>query len=346
MNDIAIHHNLQQRWHALQQQAPALRIREAAQQLAVSEAELLATRCGGQGVIRLAGPWSEVFQALPTLGRVMVLTRNEHCVHERKGLYHNLSVQGPMGLVVGEDIDLRVFFSHWAYGFAVEEQSPAGLRRSLQFFDKDGTAVHKVYLQGDDHEAQFHTLVARFSNDDQSHSQRVEALPAAQHPDSDSVDWAAFRQDWAALRDTHDFFPMLKRYGISRQQAVAHAGEPWTRQVSNDSARQLLALAAEQVLPIMVFVGSAGVVQIHTGPVQNLKATGPWFNVLDADFNLHLRETGIASSWVVRKPSDDGIVTALEVLDAQGELIVQFFGKRKPGIPEDPHWTALVERLA
>ena len=40
----------------------------------------------------------------------------------------------------------------------------------------------------------------------------------------------------------------------------------------------------------------------------------------------------------------------LEVFDEAGEMIVQFFGKRKPGIPEREDWRTLVaetqERLA
>jgi putative hemin transport protein len=71
-----------------------------------------------------------------------------------------------------------------------------------------------------------------------------------------------------------------------------------------------------------------------------------WFNVMDEDFNLHLREAGVATSWVVRKPTTDGLVTALELYDAAGELVAQFFGERKPGKPELPAWRELAETLA
>ena len=46
-------------------------------------------------------------------------------------------------------------------------------------------------------------------------------------------------------------------------------------------------------------------------------------------FNLHLREDRIAGTWVTRKPTVDGFVTAVEVFDKDGEAIVTFFGKRK-----------------
>jgi putative hemin transport protein len=47
-----------------------------------------------------------------------------------------------------------------------------------------------------------------------------------------------------------------------------------------------------------------------------------------------VREDLVASAWVVRKPTVDGIVTSLEVFDADGCEIALFFGERKPGTPE------------
>ena len=96
----------------------------------------------------------------------------------------------------------------------------------------------------------------------------------------------------------------------------------------------------------MVFVGSPGCLQIHTGPVKKLKEHGPWYNVLDPGFNLHLNEAQIDAAWVVRKPTADGVVTSLELFDADGGIIAQFFGKRKPGLPELEAWRAIVDALA
>jgi putative hemin transport protein len=49
--------------------------------------------------------------------------------------------------------------------------------------------------------------------------------------------------------------------------------------------------------------------------------------------------------WIVRKPTADGEVTAIEVFNELGEIIVQFFGKRKPGIPELQGWRDIVASL-
>ena len=47
----------------------------------------------------------------------------------------------------------------------------------------------------------------------------------------------------------------------------------------------------------------------------------------------------------MRKPTKDGHVTSIEAYGRDGEMIIQFFGKRKEGNVEMPEWRALVENL-
>ncbi|MGO8041235.1 ChuX/HutX family heme-like substrate-binding protein, partial [Rhizobium leguminosarum] len=42
----------------------------------------------------------------------------------------------------------------------------------------------------------------------------------------------------------------------------------------------------------------------------------------------------IAETWAVRKPTTDGHVTSLEAYNSEGEMIIQFFGKRQEGSDE------------
>ena len=44
----------------------------------------------------------------------------------------------------------------------------------------------------------------------------------------------------------------------------------------------------------MCFVGNHGTIQIHTGTVKNLQPMGPWLNVMDPTFHMHLRMDHIA----------------------------------------------------
>lgn len=296
--------------------------------------------------IRLAPRWPELIAGLEPVGEVMALTRNASCVHEKVGVYRQASAQAQVGLVLGGDIDLRIFYTHWAHGFAVTEATEQGPQRSLQFFDATGTAIHKVFLKPQSDVPAYLALVERFTDAQQQAGLTPQtAEPAnAEKPDA-AIDVAGFRAAWAGLRDTHDFFGVLRRFGVTRTQGLRLADPDYVQQVEVSSAHQVLEAAAHDGVPIMVFVGNRGMIQIHTGPVQRVAVMGPWVNVLDPGFNLHLREDQIASAWGVRKPTVDGVVTSLEIFDAQGEVIAMFFGERKPGKPELCEWRLLIERL-
>ena len=326
---------------AFRRDHPKARARNVAAGIGVSEAELLATRCG-EGVVRLRPPLQALLLELEPLGPLMALTRNDACVHEKTGVYDDadFAPDATVGLFLGDPIDLRLFFRAWHLGFFVEE----GGRRSFQFFDRDGTAVHKVYATAETDPAAMGALAARFAHEDQAPEQPVEPVaPAEERPDG-AVDAGAFVAAWRALQDTHDFYRLLRAHGVSRRQALRLAqreAPELARPVARDAHRRVLGAAAESGLPIMVFTGSRGCVQIHTGPVRRLVETGPWYNVLDPGFSLHLNEALVAEAFVVTKPTADGPVTALELFDAEGGLVVQFFGERKPGVPELPEWRSL-----
>ncbi len=342
-----ITNTLKSQWDALKAENPHLRIRNAADQLGVSEAELLATQTGDT-VTRLRPEFTAILTDVEQLGKVMALTRNDECVHERKGTYLNPDFSSPFaGLFVGEDIDLRIFHMHWDKAFAVEEKSERGDRKSLQFFGKDGLAIHKIYLTPDSNEAAFDTLVAKYKSDNQSTEETVVDVPMNLEEKADAaIDVAGFREAWVNLKDTHEFFGMLKKFGVTRTQALRLAPEgDYAVQVDKDAIVKMLEGAAETKLPIMVFVGNRGNIQIHTGPVRKTMWHNDWFNIMDPDFNMHLDMGKIAQTWIVRKPTEDGVVTAIEVFNELGEIIVQFFGKRKPGIPELQEWRDLVASL-
>jgi len=335
---------IQQAWRELKA-TRKLRNRDAADALGVSEAELVASAVGDTAT-RLEGDLRDLLRRVPELGGVMALTRNESCVHEKDGPYENISADGMVGLALGEAIDLRLFFSHWKHGFAIEEQTPRGLQRSLQVYDASGTAVHKIFLRASSDAAAWRRIVDAFAAADQAPGVSVQPAPAreAERPDA-AIDVEGLRSAWAGMKDTHEFFGMLKKFGVARTQAMRLAGPDFCRPAPHDAVRKVLEAASADLLEIMVFVGNRGCIQIHTGPVSNIKVMDRWVNVMDPGFNLHLREDRIAESWIVRKPTTDGDVTSLELFDAEGETIALLFGKRKPGVPESSAWRELLARL-
>lgn len=331
--------SLIERWEALKSEDPKLRIRNAAQQLGVSEAELVAL---GDQNIRLTDDFQEQLKEVEKLGKVLAITRNDDCVHERKGVYHKVSFKGQMGLAVNPDIDLRLFMHAWKYAFAVRE----GGRDSIQYFGKDGEAIHKIYLLEESDVVAYQTFVSKYK-DSIAAPLTIEpsAAPKEEHPD-DEIDTEGFQQAWLNLQDTHDFHGLTNQYKVVRLQALRLAPQGYAYTINVQDIQHILGKVAENDSEIMVFVSSKGCIQIHTGHARKQVVMGPWFNILDPDFNLHLRMDKIASAWIVKKPTKDGIVTSIETFDKNGNMIVQFFGKRKPGIPEREDWREAVASVA
>lgn len=337
---------LRAEWEQYLADHPNTRIRNAANALDVSEMELLATTVG-KTATRLRGPWRDLLYDMEPLGEVMALTRNDAAVHEKHGIYQNVDIEkdAHVGLVLDENIDLRLFMSHWEHAFAVEQETRAGTRHSIQFFDAHGTALHKVFVTRKSDTDAYEQLVDAYRHDDQSAGATV--LPQDEPSDvpSGPADVDAFLDAWSKLEDTHDFFPLLRDHEVGRTQALQLAEGHFTARVEASALRDMLKSARDRGVPIMVFVGNRGCLQIHSGPVKTLKETGPWYNVLDPGFNLHLNETMIDQAWVVEKPTEDGTVTSLELYDETGWPIARFFGKRKPGIPELTEWRELMNNL-
>jgi putative hemin transport protein len=328
---------------AFRAENPKMRERDIAAQLQISEAALVAAEVG-ISVTRIDGSALKLLERVAELGEVMALSRNESAVHEKIGVYENINSGPHASIVLGENIDLRIFPGRWVHGFAVSKKDGDQERLSLQYFDKAGGAVHKVHLRPDSNVAAYHAIVRDLKLEDQSQEFVADTSAAATSEDGD-VSREELRDHWSKLTDTHEFFGMLRKLKIGRQAAVRTVGDDYAWKLDNSATAEMMHASVKAGLPIMCFVANDGIVQIHSGPIFNVQPMGPWINVLDPTFHLHLRQDHIAETWAVRKPTKDGHVTSLEAYDANGEMIIQFFGKRKEGSDERSDWREIMESL-
>ncbi|RBP83231.1 hemin-degrading factor [Marinomonas rhizomae] len=338
----ATHHPTYSRYLEAISSGKAPRARELAKQLNISEGELVACR-QGEETWAMKPPFQQLLAQLKTVGEVMTITRNDEAVHETTGTYDKFSFmeKSNMGLVLSEDIDLRLFIGQWHSAFHVVENA----RHSIQFFNAHGIAVHKVYRTDNTLAEKWDALITEFC--DPSPLVPTYLVPEEEPASKLPVDFdqASFALEWSELKDVHEYHGMLKRHGLSRTQALSQIGEQWATKLDQDSVKSAITLAQEENCSIMVFVGNKGCIQIFSGEVHRLMQQGPWFNVLDPGFNLHLREDLITESWAIKRPSNDGIITSIEAFNAKGESILTLFGKRKPGNPELPLWQKIVAEV-
>ncbi len=240
------------------------RAKDAAESSGFSEGEAIAAHAGQHDfalkATPLKGPWVELLQALELCGPVMALTRNESTVHEKTGVYQNISASGHMGLALGEEIDLRLFFSRWFAGFAVFEpasdpKNPAS--QSLQFFDAHGVAIHKVFVRAETDRAAFNDIVSQFTDMDKATVFTNAPPKPAIKPDA-ALDAAVFAEAWSKMTDTHQFFGLISKFGAERQQAFRLVEGRFTERAKPEIVRALLDEAAVDGTSIMVFVSSSG----------------------------------------------------------------------------------------
>lgn len=347
--------NLAERWSALRVEQPRLQPRDAAQKLNVSESELVATNVG-KGATRLrdgSASYKAVYDRLHELGQIKAITRNDSAVLERVGTVTQAKLNQDGRVIpgtgfAGGPIDLRFGTDQWRSAFAVVQPGREGkISRSLQFFDVHGNAVNKVYLDNEAGVAAFDKLVADFKAPEQVAHLSVDKAPVkvVKKPNGE-VDVKELRDTWSELSDVHEFPRLLKDLGITREQALDLIGKDAAYRISAQSVQTLLDSAARQGQPIMVFVSNPGMTQIFSGTIKKVKQTDEWYNVLDPDFNLHLRQAGIDRGWVVKRPAKDGVITSVEFYDAKGEQVVNFFSRRDRNKEETAAWRQIVASLA
>ncbi|WP_312947963.1 ChuX/HutX family heme-like substrate-binding protein [Superficieibacter sp.] len=331
-----------QHYQTIKAQEPAKYARDIATRMAISEAELTHARVGHDAV-RLKGEMREILAALELVGDTKCICRNEYAVHEHTGSFTNLHISERAGVVLNpRALDLRLFISQWASAFSLREQSPRGERQSIQFFDYQGDAVLKVYATAQTDRAAWDEVIARFSTSDDL---PLPITAAVAEPHAESPDGAELDRAWRAMTDVHQFFGLLKKHNLSRQQAFRLVGDDLACQVSNDALPRLLDTVLQQGNEIMIFVGNRGCVQIFTGTLAKLTPMQGWINIFNERFTLHLRDAGIAESWITRKPTADGHVTSLELFAADGTQIAQLYGQRSEGQPEQVQWRAQIDAL-
>ncbi|EYS92259.1 hypothetical protein X471_00555 [Bartonella bacilliformis str. Heidi Mejia] len=328
----------------LREEKKEVRNRDFATSIGISEAELVAAYCTVGKAKRLQTDVTTFLEHVPKIGIVMALTRNDNAVHEITGCFEKI-VQGEHVLLTLGEIDLRIFPKKWKFCFEYEMVISGNPRKSLQFFDQHGIAIFKLYCKDATNMEEWSLLVEKLLHTDQSPTLDVLPAPTPIQNDITELDVEKFRNRWQKMTDVHQLHAILSEFKISRHDAVKHAGDEFVDELNIESIEIMLNEAAQQELPIMCFVGNEGCIQIFTGKVKNIKKIGPWLNILDQNFQMHLLTSEIDKVWHVRKPTKDGYVSSLEVFDKNGEMVIQFFGLRKEGQKEREDWRFLLNNL-
>lgn len=315
--------------------------------LGMSEAELVHAQAGTNTII-LDCKAEEILTDMTKVGKVLAITRNYACVLERKGHYpdgqYHKHSSVHMGALVSWEIDLRVFLNHWHYAYVVESNN----RRSIQFYDAEGAAVHKIYEIEDTDKDAYNALIAKYTAADQNTPfVLVGNKTCPEYVDEATIDWVAFEADYAAMADVHQYHPLLRKYKTDRLTSYRHLSDEWAYRVEHKALKLCLERAAETETPIMLFGGNQGCIQINTDTVHNIVKTGEWLNVLDDGNTAHIKQREITDVWVSKRPfkHDCEYVTCVDCFDKDGMIILTIFGQRREVTAELEAWREIAFNL-
>lgn len=293
-------------------------------------------------LLRLSVDWAAALPRLEALGPVRVVTANAVMVHEKVGTFGNVSAMGPAMIVLNRDVDLRVFPGHWQQ---TVYDAAAG---AIRVHDGQGRPVHAIHRTGATDAAAWDAFIADHRAAAQEPLAEVgepETAAVSSAADDAAIDVPALRAAWAAMTDVHEFHDMLKRFGAGRLQAMRLAGTDFARPVPVDALPGLLDAVRAGGLEIMIFVGNGGCIQIHTGTLTNVQAADGALAIDDPGFRLACDTAGLATAWVVYKPTDKGGITTVELYDSRGGNCAILCGQRDEDKPERADWRALAQSL-
>ena len=321
---------LRDAWDELRSAQPRIRPREAALALGVSEAELVATTCG-EGSRRLRPPWPALVENLALLGRVVAQTRTARAVLEQRGMHS-----------AGSGIDVRPRYDRWFAGYAARE----GGVRQLAFYDRSGTAVHKVFVVDESRNDAWESLAGRHAHAVQSPVEYLPATPAVHVRPDAGIDAAGLRTGWGALRGFEGIDALLASHRVTRLQGLRLLTSRWAVSMPPTTLARVLRQAAVDATPLTITVANRGTVQAYRGCVQRVYSSGRWLSARALDMCLQVRADRVATAWVVRAPLFAGVMYALEFFDAAGDPVLRLTGAQEGTEPDSERWRALIGRVA
>jgi putative hemin transport protein len=141
-----------------------------ARELGVPEADVVRALPDGRAVELDAGRWEEIIRSFEALGQVHVIVSNGAATIEAVGQFGGFNTWGDFFNVQTKTLDMHLRWPQLGSVFAVEKRSHMNdevTTLSVQFFDRDGAAAFKVFLNFGgkptaERREQFEELRARF----------------------------------------------------------------------------------------------------------------------------------------------------------------------------------------
>ena len=271
-----------------------IRIRDAAAQLGVSEAELLSTEINNESTAYLKiDDMSKFFNSLSSMDRIMFLIRNNHVVHEKTVDCQDISIDVDFIYIKNKTKDILLKFDliSLSHVFFQKKMHSGRQLRSFQFFNNNGDSVLKVYLKGKT-EQEFDEIAHKYISDYRYELQKMNG-------------------DFLPLNIVLDI-PLLDESSILKEESI----------LNSNTLRKLLNKASDTQKPIQIHGLGLNAIQYHRDIVEKIVDYGPWLNVIDKNFNIHILEKGISKTILFKYSQNNKEVYSIECFDSNNNHLL------------------------
>tara|TARA_B110000438_G_C15725445_1_gene611794 strand:- start:218 stop:1171 length:954 start_codon:yes stop_codon:yes gene_type:complete len=247
-----------------------LRIRDAAFKLNLSEAELLSTNLGDLVKFLRVDNKSDFLNRI-----LMFLSRNDYVVHEKILSCKDVELQqGGLIKFKNTNIDIIKFdIDSIKYIFSEKKVDNNKELRSIQFFNRQGSAIFKIYLKSDQVK-EYDLLISEFQVDydyvlqSSLHFNNHEMIDKKSNLVNETFDSFKYENliEWKCSR--------INKTGIFRN---------------------ILEISSKEQYELGIYVVGLNCNQFHFGLLDKVVDYRGWLNILDPEFNIHVKEDFIES---------------------------------------------------
>tara|TARA_Y100001960_G_scaffold103681_1_gene111720 strand:- start:2394 stop:3398 length:1005 start_codon:yes stop_codon:yes gene_type:complete len=281
-----------------------IRIRDAAKNLNVSEAELLSTETN-KNVSLLSIPNKENFLLkILSLDKIMTLIRNDIVVHEKVMLTSNIKLNKNSFLNTSDDNYPLLNFNEDNFYFVFSEIKEHAKRelRSFQFFDICGNSSLKIYLKGKD-TAGFDKLTEEYKIDYNYEVQ--EQIVNKKQPTLSKTDNVLEGLTNVKLFFTDNNLSYTDYYKLDI-----------------NIIREVFNQASDNSIPLQIHGIGHQCIQYHRDYIKNIIDFGPWINVIDKGFNIHALEKQLIIGIIIKYTENNSNHYSIEFFDKNSNHVL------------------------
>ena len=261
---------LKQRWAELlqKQEHQKTRIKDAANILGVSEAELLSTTINQTSTLLKITDWEKAFKEISSLGNMMYLIRNDYAVFENTLRINKINSDTTYITLSDDNSIITINQSLIKYVFYTSAIIQGNKTYSIHLFDSYGTAIIKIYLQNTKLK-EFESIKNKYKKEYNYELQKLKNKNL-QTSCSGKIKTSSIR--------------LMNNLNFSMQK--------YLEQISTNN----------QNVEIKIF--NKAVTAMYKGSLQNIIHKFGWLNIMDPKFNLHAKDRLLNKNYIDENNED------------------------------------------